>query len=231
MLPLFPGILLYCKQILTAMHFSVLLDMCSHRSDECYQKAWHEFERRYRKVILGHIRKHLTRFNEANNVGHAEEISSRVTKRLIDKDCHVLQIFKGRDNEGKLINYLKAICFFITINYMEEVFRSSGVPIDSVTIPISGEVIREEKDFQLYTKTFHDILRNSNKSTFHIERDIYILLMREIGCFKAKEVAQIPLLKFDQKKGEDRVNTIVDRLWDAVKKHKNEILRDFGESA
>jgi len=212
MLPLFPGILLYCKQNLPAMHFSDLLDFCSNRRDECYEKAWYEFERRYRKVIFGRIRLHLKRFNAANNISYVEDISSQVTERLLDNDCWVLQIFRGRDNEGKFINFLNIICFRITINYMKALLKSNRVDLNSVIIPIEDKIIIEEL-FDFCSETLRAELQSSQKSLFYIERDILVFLMRTITGFKSKEVAQVPSLNLN----EHNVDIIMYRLSDVFK--------------
>ena len=210
MLPLFPGILLYCKQNLPAIHFSELLDMCANRSHNCFQEAWYEFERRYRTVIFGRIRKQLKRWNAADNLSYVEDISSLVTERLLDNDCWALKVFRGRDNEGKFISYLNIICFRIAINYMKDRLKSDWVELSSVIISFKESIVIEEI-FEFCAQTLRRKLQDSQKSPFHIERDLLAFLMRTVAGFKSKEVAQIPLLNLN----EHNVNIIMYRLSDA----------------
>lgn len=155
---------------------------------------------------------HLKRFNEANNVTYAEDISSQVTERLLDDDCHVLQIFKGRDNEGKFINYLNIICFRITINYMKPLLKPDRVDLESVTVPVEDKIIIEEL-FEFCSETLRAKLQNSQKSPFYTERDILVFLMRTITGFKSKEVAHVPSLNLN----EHNVDIIMYRLSDVFK--------------
>lgn len=212
---LMPGVFLFCRQNLPSVHFAQLLDLCTNQSDECYQMAWYEFERRYRKVIFGRIRAHLRRWNAANNVSYVEEISSRVTERLLANECRALRTFKGRDNEGKFVSFLNIVCLHSANSYMIVEIKLNPVALENIVIPsedkpaVSDELVR----------ILRDKLGKTQKSQFYTERDILVLLLRFIAGFKSKEVAQVPLLRFP-KDNDHNVDIIVHRLCKTISEKK-----------
>ena len=194
MIPMFPGFWLYCKQNLSGIPFSDLLDMCSNPRHECYQEAWNEFERRYRKDIFRRIHMHLLRWNLAKNVSYVEDISGKITERLLANEYRVLKNFEGRDNEGKFISYLNIMCLHITNKYMKDRRRLDLVDLDpDIAGPGIDPNLNEEK-FEYWVEVLQDKIQNSQKSPFHSERDIFVFMLRHFAKFKSKDVAQIPLL-------------------------------------
>jgi hypothetical protein len=207
-----PATILFSNLNIGDVKFYELLDICSNPGHRHFQQGWYDFERRYRNVILGRIRMHLRRWNEANNTYTVEEIASRVVHRLLANNYRALKSFRGRDHEGKFISFLNVICRNTAHAFMLEKITRNEVDLTETTPELKSylanhsEVAEELHDYLV--GKFRQSLAATQKSDYHIERDILIYLLRVIGGFKAKEVEQIPLLNVTQ----SNVDNVMNRL-------------------
>ncbi|MFQ5864374.1 MAG: hypothetical protein ACE5IW_04000 [bacterium] len=197
---------------LRTVEFKHLLNICVNRRHRLYQKAWNEFENRYRTVILGRIRNYLIKWNTSNNIDIVYDISSSVTVRLIDNNFRALKQFREKENEAKFINFLNVICRHSAYSYMMEFVKKNEILKQNDESSLNRflcdhpGVAEDIQDFVV--SALRHLLSDTHKSTYHQERDILVYLLRNIAGFKAKEVAQIPLLKITQGNVDNVVNRI-----------------------
>ncbi|MFQ5823286.1 MAG: hypothetical protein ACE5JB_04455 [bacterium] len=199
------------------IEFKQLLDICVNPRHNFFQNAWNEFESRYRTIILGRIRKYLNKWSKSNNVDIVHEISSSVTMRLIKNDFKALKQFREREHEGKFINFLNVICRHTAHSYMMEIIKKDEF-YKEVEGYASHRFLFDHPDiaediYDFLVNSLRRILSKTHKSPYHQERDILIYLLRIIAGFKAKEVAQIPLLNITQ----GNVDNIMNRLLSFLK--------------
>lgn len=69
-----------------------------------------------------------------------------------------------------------------------------------------------EEIFETWVQTLREKLQDTQKSPFHIERDIFVIMLRHFAQFKSKDVAKIPLLGLNQ----HNVDVISHRIFRAV---------------
>ncbi|MFQ6112615.1 MAG: RNA polymerase sigma factor [bacterium] len=197
---------------ITAIEFRQLLDICVNPGHRLFQRAWHEFENRYRTVILGRIRNYLIKWNTSKNVDIVDDISSSVTFRLIHNDFRALKEFREKDNEDKFVNFLSVICRNSAYSYMMDYIKRKHILKENEELNLHRfiserpHIADEIQDYLVH------ILRRSfsetHKSIYHRERDILIYLLRAVAGFKAREVAQIPVLDIS----EGNVDTVINRI-------------------
>jgi DNA-directed RNA polymerase specialized sigma24 family protein len=204
---------------LRTAEFKQLLNICVNPGHRLFQKAWHEFENRYRTIILGRIRNYLIRWNTSNNLDVVHDISSSVTLRLLNNDFRALKKFRERDNEAKFISFLNVICKHSAYSYMMGFIKINKMLKENDELNLSRfisdhpDVAEDIQDFVV--NLLRGSLSETQKSAYHRERDILIYILRNIAGFKAKEVAQIPLLKISQ----GNVDNVVNRLSKLILNH------------
>jgi len=192
-----------------------LLKICVDPKNKNYQQGWYEFDRRYRKVILGKI------LNITKNQENVKDIAQMVMVRLIANDFRALKNFRAKDSEPTFKAFLNVICRMTSFAHLAKI--SKEVDIDPERDLVNPEPQNDGNGtHEKIVSSLRKILNHTQKSDYNIERDIFIFALRKISEFKAKEVAQIPLLKTDA----GNVDNIVSRLLEKLKKNKDD-LRDF----
>ncbi len=200
---------------LTEIDLKQLLKICVDPKNKNYQQGWREFERRYQKLMLGKI--HCITKNQEN----VKDIAQMVMVRLMVNDFRALKKFRAKDSEPTFKAFLNVICRMTSFAYLPKI--SKEVALDNEGTLVSPEPQHDGNGtHEKIARSLRKILNQTQKSDYNKERDIFIFALRKISDFKAKEVAQIPLLKIKA----DHVDTVVGRLMDDLRKNNDE-LRDL----
>ena len=201
---------------LTGAELRILLQICVDREHECYRNAWLEFERRYRKVILGRI------YSITKNREDTQDIAQTVMLRLIDNDFRVLNIFYSKHSEIAFIAWLNVICTYTSFSHLSKRRATEELDEDQKSSIDAAKTRSEIEKQGQWVSALRNALSATKKSSFASERDIFIFLLRKLYEFESKEVAEI--LALDVTPG--NVDNIVNRLSNLLRKNKNQ-LRDF----
>ncbi len=192
-----------------------LLRICTDPTNKNYQNGWYEFERRYRKLMLGKI------LSITKNHENVKDIAQMVMVRLIVNDFRALKNFRAIDSEPAFKAFLNVICRMTAFAYLAK--TSKEVDIDPEKEPVSPEPQNDGNGtHKKIGDSLRKILNETQKSDYNKERDIFIFALRKISEFKTKEVAQIPLLKIKA----HNVDIVVNRLMDDLRENSGD-LRDL----
>lgn len=189
-----------------------LLKICVDPTNKNYQHGWYEFDRRYRKVISGKI---LSITKNQETIKDATQI---VMQRLMTNDFRALKNFRAKESEPTFKGWLAVVsrtAVFALLKSSKEEELDPNVP------ERPSEPSRENGTHEKFINSLRQALNLTQKSDYNTERDILIFRLRKLNEFKAKEVAQIPLLNIDA----GNVDNVVSRLLNELKKNKND-LRD-----
>lgn len=189
-----------------------LLTVCTDPKHKDYRMAWYEFERRYRPIILGRIRNCLTLWNKQNDRTIIQEIASDISMRLVKNNFRVLRNFRATRNEKQLIQFLNVMSRNTTYAYMIAYVKNKAIPLDEglgTFRELMAENPRTAEDLvDLLVNELRANLSGTRKPDYHVERDIFVFLLRCLYGFKAKEVESIPLLGMNS----HSVDNVVHRL-------------------
>lgn len=211
---LFPGIFLICIQNLTDVAdsaFANFLEILAEPKHECYEKAWREFERRYRTLIFGRIRA------VTQNPTQIEEISAQVLKRLLDHNFRALKNFRAKNEEKAFISFLNIVCRRTAIAHMLSLRMSTDAELDDYSS--HGFSDETQSLYDHLVEILNDAHTDRQKNDYHQHRDILIFTLRKVAGFRAKEVAALPLLNTT----DGNVDNVVNRLSNLIRKN----LRDY----
>ncbi len=191
-----------------------LLKICVDPANKYYQQGWYEFERRYQKLMLGKI------LSITKNQENVKDIAQMVMVRLMVNDFRALKTFRAKDSEPTFKAFLNVICRMTSFAYLAK--TSKEVALDNEGHLVSPEPQNNGNGtHEKIVSSLRKIINQTQKSDYNKERDIFIFALRKISEFKAKEVAQIPVLKIKA----DHVDTVVGRLMKDLRKN-NDDLRD-----
>lgn len=200
---------------LAGIDLKQLLKICVDPTNKNYQHGWCEFDRRYRKVISGKI---LSITKNQDTVKDATQI---VMQRLMTNDFRALKNFRAKESEPTFKAWL-AVVSRAAVFALLKLFQEVEIDESSlVSLIESSESSRENGPHEKFTNSLRQSLHLTQKSDYNTERDIFVFRLRKLNEFKAKEVAQIPLLNIDA----GNVDNVVNRLLKELKKNKDE-LRD-----
>lgn len=188
------------------LEFKEFLEICIDREHPLHRPAWYEFDRRYRQVILGKIRK-VTR-----NHDDVEEITEQVLTRLIVKDFRTLRNFRGDNDEYSFITYLGIISHRIAIDFVKLPRHKREVDLLEEIIATTPEHDPEEIHGELL-ELFQKAYAQRSKRRYNVERDILMFFLRKLFGFRAKEVASLPIFRTKA----DNVDTVINRMLDDIK--------------
>ena len=189
-----------------------LLKICIDPTNKNYQHGWYEFDHRYRKVILGKI------LNITKNQDTVKDVAQMVMQRLMINDFRALKNFRAKESEPTFKAWLGVVSRITAFAFLKS---SQEVELDPKFLVSPSESSRENGTHEKFTKSLRQSLNLTQKSDYNTERDILIFRLRKLNEFKAKEVAQIPLLNIDA----GNVDNVVSRLLNELKKNKDN-LRD-----
>lgn len=206
---------------LKEIFFAKLLDICSDPDHKRFHQAWYEFDRRYRPVIFGRIRKYLLKFSKANHLEIVEDIASEVTYSLLKNEYRALKTFRGREQESKLIAFLNVICIKSSYGVMLRYLGVTESNLEDETRNIKNFIKlnrgSEEEVHDYFVNRLRLAQSDTQKSKFNKERDIVVYILRMIAGFKAKEVEQIVALNITA----GNVDNVVSRLSNLLKESKD----------
>ncbi len=200
---------------LTDFDLKQLLRICTDPTNKNYQNGWYEFERRYRKFMLGKI---LTITRNQENI---KDIAQMVMVRLMVNDFRALKNFRAKDSEPAFRTFLYVICRMTTFAYLAKTSKEAALDNEETLVSPEPQNAGNGTHEKL-ANSLRKMLNQTQKSDYNKERDIFIFALRKISEFNAKEVSQIPLLKMKA----DNVDTIVNRLMDGLKGNSDD-LRDL----
>lgn len=189
---------------------------CDYRHAE-FDAKWREFGSRYDELIVGRIRHSLVRWKRHNDPALVGDVLSNVRYKLIAKDFKALREFEKRDDEQSFISFLSRVCHNATVSFMLSETRHDLVDIDEQTFQAEPSE-DPEAFFRFVSQSLFKSVAGRQSHSYNTQRDILIFLLRQVASFRAKEMAQIPILGGPDggiKPG--NIDNIVNRLGETLK--------------
>jgi hypothetical protein len=158
------------------------------------------------------------RWKRHNDQAFISDVLSVVRLKLIAKDFKALREFQKRDDEQSFRSFLCRVCHNATISIMLAETRHELVDFDPEIYQTEPSE-DPEAFFQFVSQSLHTCVKDKQKHSHNAQRDIFIFLLRQVARFRAKEVAQLPILRDSSgsiKPG--NIDNIVNRLGENLKK-------------
>jgi len=185
----------------------ILLEILANPDHEQYQQGWREFDRRYRKIILGRI---LTITTVHADVS---DISQKMMERLMTENFKALRRFRARDNEEKFKGWLSIIARRDAIQHVNARKRFVNLEEDIPEAENKGSC-SEKQTHETWVPRLRKTLKQTQKREAVLERHIFVYLLRKVYQFKAKEVEEIPILEITA----GNIDNVINRINIALKK-------------
>jgi len=93
-------------------HKELVQFIAQHSTDE---RAWREFYQRYHRPIVLSVGKAVRIVGHPEGFGIVEDLAQEVYKKLIEKNCHALHVFKSEQEDG-IFMYLKVIAIRVVLS-------------------------------------------------------------------------------------------------------------------
>lgn len=212
----------HMSRLENSLTFQQLLDYCSDSNSQCWQSAWGEFIKRYKKFMYDIVTYRCLKYNiprvrrQLSDV--VNDVFDEVTLLLCKNHCRALQEYRARDNEKKFRAWLTTICNRTTYNYVQDHFFEPLVESDLQEFQNCIHGLDLDIRWQLYEDHVNLLRKFSKRHKRHIERDINIFNMYIWADFSAPMLSSIPCLN---NIGHRVVDNVVNRMRANLRQSRN----------
>jgi hypothetical protein len=173
-----------------------LLYHCSHRNSPHWEKAWHEFLRRYKDIVYKSVAACCSAWKvprlEMQLSETVNDIVADVFRHLCTNNYSALKRFRNYECEENFIFYLRFICSRLTNRYMQSFYVSFMVEDDINNFRDLVGILDDHDRSDLYEVIIEKLRSAKVRKKANLQRDIHIFMLHAWSDFSPAMIISLP---------------------------------------